>query len=688
MSAAGVTCSRTIGHARNLCSTALAIAGFLAATAALFAFSLDPAEGSRLTLPVLWTGAVSPVLPLLCAVLAMDTWSEERRTGRIETLLSLPVRERELVFGKFLGVFFMVFFSVVISLVADLAVLLVFSSTALDGVNPVSFLPALAALSMQGALYVSVSVALSAFVTSAVAAVTLSLAVVWAFPRGVWHALVSWFPSGSEAFGEFPLDAHAVDIAGGVVSSSVIAGYVIFIVAALFVADKAVFALRFSGKRSAAGRASTFFTMLLSVAVAVAATVLSVRLDLVFDLPFGNGSVRFSQRTRGILAESRGDIYVTCFVPRADRRFRSVAHFLRSFSRESLALGGARMSVSYVDPRWDIGESTRLTRNGVTAPSIVFSNRRRRVSVPLADGWGERSCASALLRLSVPPSRNAVYWTVGHGESSFSDYGPVGMSDIARELSRDGYRNFTIDLTGESKIPADCALIAVAGAKTEFSRTETARLDSFLRQGGRLLLMADGPESALLSTLIPSWGAIAKEVTAKPQRTLTGTDSVISEFGTHAVSCPLKGSQVVLERPVVFAPSAAAGGTAGADSIEFSPLALIDAYAPAVMLERGSGAGSDTAIRPTRIAVIGDATFVRNSQLESRANANRDLFINCVSYLSGSQAITQGGTDGELFVTGLDRRARLRYMYITSGAIPLALMSVMLFVVWRRRRRR
>lgn len=346
------------------------------------------------------------------------------------------------------------------------------------------------------------------------------------------------------------------------------------------------------------------------------------------------------------------------------------------------------MSLSYVDPRWDIGESARLTRNGVVAPSIVFSNRRRRVSVPLADGWGERSCSSALLRLSVPPSRNAVYWTVGHGESSFSDYGPVGMSDIARELSRDGYRNFTIDLTGEAKIPADCALIAVAGAKTEFSRTETSRLDSFLRQGGRLLLMADGPESALLSTLIPSWGAIAKEVTSKPQRTLTGTDSVISEFGTHAVSSPLKGSQVVLERPVVFAPSAAAGGTAGADSIEFSPLALIDVYAPAVMLERGSGAGSDTAIRPTRIAVIGDATFVRNSQLESRANANRDLFLNCVSYLSGSQAITQGGTDGELFVTGLDRRGRYRFMYVSAGAVPLALMFVMLFVVWRRRRRR
>lgn len=139
---------------------------------------------------------------------------------------------------------------------------------------------------------------------------------------------------------------------------------------------------------------------------------------------------------------------------------------------------------------------------------------------------------------------------------------------------------------------------------------------------------------------------------------------------------------------MLFAPSAAAGGTAGADTIDFSPLAFIDTYAPAVMLERGAGVGSDIAIRPTRIAVVGDSTFVRNSQLESRANANRDFFINCVSYLSGSLAITQGGTDGELFVTGLDRRVRLRYLYVTAGAVPLAVVFVMLFVVWRRRRRR
>lgn len=688
MSAVGITCSRTIGHARNLCSTALAVGGFLAASAALFAFSLDSAEGSRVSLPSLWAAAVSPVLPLLCAVLTMDVWSEERRTGRIEMLLTLPVRERELVLGKFFGAFSIAFSAVVISLVSGLVVLLSLSPSASDGVRVIAFLPALAALALQCALYVSVSSAISAFVTSSVAAVTLSSAAVWAVPRGVWMALVSWFPSGSGSFGDFPLDAHVVDMSGGVFSTSVAAFYLLSVLAALFIADKAVFSLRFRGGRAAGFRLSTFFTMLLALVLTAAASILAFRLDVTFDLPVGDEGVRFSQRTRGILAESRGDIYVTCFVPRADRRFRSVARLLRALSREALSVGGSRMSVSYVDSRWDVGESARLVRDGVASPAIVFSNRRRRVSVPLADGWGERSCASALLRLSVPPSRNAVYWTVGHGESSFADYGPAGMSDIARELSRDGYRNFTLDLTGEAKIPGDCALIAVAGAKSEFSRAEIARLDSYLRQGGRLLLLAEGQESALLSTLLPSWGAIVKEVAVKPDRTLTGTDSVISDFGPHPVSAPLKGAQVVLERPVLFTPSAAAGVTTGADSIEFSALAAVDSFAAAVMLERGSGAGVDTAIRPTRIALIGDATFVRNTQLESRANANRDLFLNCVSYLSGSHAITQGGADGGVFVTGLDRRERLRFLELAAVAVPLAVTVVLLFVVWRRRRRR
>lgn len=688
MSVQSVTCSRTIGQSRNLCSTALVIGAFLASSAALFSFSLDQAEGSRMALTSLWTLSVAPLLPFLCALLGMDCWSEDRRTGRIEMLLSLPVRERDLVIGKFFGVFFIALAAVVASLLIDVASLFFVAPEALQGVSLVNFIPALLALGLQCALYVSAVVAVSAFFVNAVASATVSLAVVWGIPHGVWYALVSWFPSGSGAFGEFPLDAHAVDIAGGVISLSVLTFYVLGVITALFIAVKAVFAVRFAGKGAFGRRFSTMTTVVLSAVVASLTIVLASRLDMKFDFPMGGGKVRFSQRTRDILAESRGDITITCLVSRGDRRFRSVSHLLRSLARESAAIGGSRIDVEYVDPRWDVGEAGRFVRDGVNPPALVFSNRRRRVTVGLADGWGERTCASALLRLTVPPSRNAVYWTSGHGESSFSDYGSSGMSDIARELSRDGYRNFTIDLASEAKIPSDCALIAVAGAKRDFSRAETARLDAYLRQGGRLMVLAEGSESALLSTLIPSWGAITKGVAGKPVRTLTGTDSVISEFGEHPVSAPLKGSQIVLERPVLFAPSGAAGFTTDADRIEFSSLADTESLSAAVMLERGSAVGSDIAIRPTRIAVIGDAAFVRNAQLETRANANRDFFLNCISYLSGSHALTSGGSDGELFVTGLDRRGRLRFLNVAAIAIPSAITLMMLLIVWRRRSRK
>ena len=86
--------------------------------------------------------------------------------------------------------------------------------------------------------------------------------------------------------------------------------------------------------------------------------------------------------------------------------------------------------------------------------------------------------------------------------------------------------------------------------------------------------------------------------------------------------------------------------------------------------------------------MIGDAAFVRNAQLETRANANRDFFLNCISYLSGSHALTSGGSDGELFVTGLDRRGRLRFLNVAAIAIPSAITLMMLLIVWRRRSRK
>ena len=689
MNAVVVTWRRTLGRARSLYATALAIGGFLAVAGAMFAFGLADAEGSRLPLSAVWALSVAPVLPALVAFLAMDVWSDERQSGRIDLLLTLAVRERDLVFGKFLGVWTMAMIAVLLFAVLSLACLLGFAPSALAGNALVGFLPSLLALAIQGALWCAASVALSAMCCHAAAAAFTSVVLTIALPRAVWAGLMAWSQEGRPAFGEMPLDAYVVDLASGLVPVGVCAVYLLGAAALLFVGTKFVAGLRLVGRGALACRLSTLFAVLLALVFAALAARLALRFDVTLDMS-GAQSAAFSARTRSILAESSGDITAICFLPRSDPRFREAGRMLRSLKRASQDVGGARFTIRFVDPRWDLGAAERLIRRGVAVESLVFEKGRKIVVLPFADGIGERVCAATVRRLSTPPPRRSICWTIGHGESSFDAYDAFGMSDIARDLSREGYVNDPIDLSTVHQIPRDCALVMVAGARDDFSRAELGLLDSYQRGGGRLLVLTSVARDGGLVSLLSSWGIRPQAIQAVAgAKTITGTDVVVSGFADHAISSSLRGLRIVLERPVSFAPSAAASGVGGADRIEFEPIARVGSTALAAAVERGAGAGADLAIRPTRIVAVGDAGFALNGQLSSRANANRDFFLNCVAYLAGTDA--PGGSDGVeagVLSSGMDRTARVRHALVSSAALPGAVFLVMIVATLRRRRRR
>jgi len=684
MSVVSVTWRRTVGRARSRFMSAFSAFGFLVAAGVLFAFNLAAAEGGQLPLAVVWATSVAPVLPALAAFLAMDVWSDERLTGRIDFLLSVAVKERSLTLGKFFGVLTMLLSLVALSLGVCVGVLAVLAPSALKDVSALSFAPGLFALCLQGVMWCALAVMASALTRHAAAAACATIALGVALPRGLWAALAMWAPAGRPAFGEMPLDAHALDMASGVVSTGTVTVYAVLTFIFLFIASKGVAAVRLVGRGARMVRVTTALAVVLSLVFAVLAILLALRLDVTLDLPVGSAATRFSPRMRSVLAESSGDMTITCFLSRSDSRFRQIGHFLRSLKREADAMGGVRLTIRFVDPRWDLGAAERLIRLGAKERSLVFEKARRFVALPLADGYGERICASTIRRLVLPPQRRNVYWTSGHGESAFDAYGTFGMSDIARELAREGYRNARIDLTGEAPIPGDCALILVAGAKEDFSRVELGRLDAYLKKGGRLLVLCSAEQGGV-SSLLPSWGLrpLAQPLTGV--RTLSGSDVIVSEFTDHAVSDPLKGAQVVLERPLSFAPSAATESGLGADRLEFAPLAKAGHLSVAAAVERGAGAKSDLAIRPTRIVAIGDTTFVMNGSLAARANANRDFFVNSVAFLSGTDASAASGIAADVLASGLDRAGRLRLGLVLAAWVPLGLLLVLLAAVWRRR---
>jgi hypothetical protein len=680
-----VTWARTVAQLVRSRAALLSVAAFLSAAAASLAFGLEASEGGPLPLGAVWALSVSPILPVLASLVSMDVWSEERRTHRIDILLSSSVRERDFVVGKFFGAWTFLVSAVLLSLVSSMAVLWFFAPSVFSGVALMGFIPALFILSLQGALWCAVSVMVSSFFRRVASSLCVSVILLTVLPRGIWAGLLAWSQEGRSIFGEMPVDAHALDFSSGAFSTGVILLYFISTALALFINSKVVSSLRLVGRGAAAFRFSSAVSVALAVVFCALCANLALRLDLKFNIPFGQLRNDFSERTRRILSECDGEITVTAYLPRSHRDFRPVGHFLRSLKREADSHGGAGIVLRFVDPRWDVAAAQRLVRRGVKEFSIVFEKGRRMTTVPLKEGFGERLCSSALQRVATPPVRRNIYWTVGHGECAGDDYGTFGMSDIARDLAREGYVNRKLDFSAGSNVPHDCAVLVVPGAKDDFSRLEIGMVESYLRQGGRLLVLASSADRGGVVSMLPGWGLRLMKVALADARTLSGEDVIVSDFSGHELSAPLKGSRLVLGKPVSFAPSAVADAGTEAGKIEFHPLAKVCDETVAAAVERGAIAGSDIAVRPTRIVAVGDASFVMNGMLSARANANRDFFLNCIAYLSGSGSFDTGGVEAGVLTSGMDRLERGRYLLFGSLIAPVAVFLTLLAIFGRRR---
>lgn len=686
MSPIRATMGRTVQLSRNFFSMAMLTSLFFAAAGILFAFNLESSEGSSISLPQVWAVSVAPFLPALAAFLAMGSWSDDIRSGRIDLLLSIPVCERDLVLGKFLGVWAVLAADTLAALVSAISILYFVSPAALTGVGLISFLPAIFGLMMQGALWCAVSVAISSFCRLGAVSACVSMALLAALPRALWHSLMLWAPQGRPAFGEMPLDAQIVDFASGVISLPLVVVYALAVSTALFIATQSITARRHCGGKSVSGRIGYWTVSALALTSLISAAMLVLRFNVAIDLPVGR-TAEFSPRMRHVLSESSGNVAVTCFLSRKDASFRSTAHFLRALKRQADVASGVNLVVRFVDPHWDCAAAERLIKLGAEENSIVFEKGHRFASLPIKDGLGDQIVASAIQRVTMPPQRRDIYWTYGHGEIGFDVYDTWGMSDIARELAREGYQNAKIDLAADEVIPADCALIIVAGAKNEFSRAELGRINAYLKSGGRMLVLLSAPGQGGVSSILPSWGIRPVESSFTGVKTLSGSDVIVSGFADHAISSALNGARIVLEKPLSFVSSGAAI-VAGADKIEFTPIASVASSAVVAAVERGGGAGSDLAIRPTRIVAIGDAGFVMNAHLASRGNANRDFFLNAIAYLSGTDVPGASGIESDLLVTGMDRGRRAKYIMISAVLFPLAVFAVLSLVVLRRRFRK
>jgi len=208
-------------------------AGFLLIMGIFFAFVIMQPLGSQTASlePVL--GSAPVILLLLAPALTMRLLAEETRSGTMELVLTSPVRDGEVVLGKYLASLLLFLFMLALTLVY-VVVLLRFGNPD-RGVLVSSYVGAV----LFGAAFLAVGVLASALTQNQIVAAVISLATLLALwlidifaslTRGVLADVLSYLS----------IIARYNDFMRGVISSQNVIYYLSVIAVALFLATRAL----------------------------------------------------------------------------------------------------------------------------------------------------------------------------------------------------------------------------------------------------------------------------------------------------------------------------------------------------------------------------------------------------------------------------------------------------------------
>ncbi len=161
----------------------------------------------------------------------------------------------------------------------------------------------------------------------------------------------------------------------------------------------------------------------------------------------------------------------------------------------------------------------------------------------------ENSVTQALLRLL--KGRKTLYFSVGHGELSFENTNPRGVSDLKKELERLFYQLQEINLEKEV-LPADAAALVILAPEKNLSETFKKKVWDYFASGGRLFVAFDPVQNADESQMLASYGLkMGAGIVHQEQNAIANVGSfVVSGFAPeespHAITKSMERSSPVM----------------------------------------------------------------------------------------------------------------------------------------------
>jgi ABC-type uncharacterized transport system involved in gliding motility auxiliary subunit len=305
-------------------------------------------------------------------------------------------------------------------------------------------------------------------------------------------------------------------------------------------------------------------------------------------------------------------------------------------------------------------------KHGVTSvPTVLIEYQGRTERSSTVDEQGITNA----LKKAVEGKAKKIYFVQGHGERDSALGDQNGYRGAAEALAQDNFEVAKVNLAQEAKIPDDATILAIAGPTIDYFGPEVEAVRTFLKRGGKLLLMIDPPKKdattqpTSLIALAREWGvALGNDMVLDPAARLSGMSEIVPVgapqehpitrgFGNIGTAYPMARSatpipggadgkfaqKVVESSPYSWAETDIKGlyatgkPTKDAAADTAGPVTLV-AAASAPAPEAPPGASPDAPTPETRVIVVGDSDFASNNALA--IGGNKDMFLNMANWLA------------------------------------------------------
>ncbi len=360
-----------------------------------------------------------------------------------------------------------------------------------------------------------------------------------------------------------------------------------------------------------------------------------------------------------------------------------------------------KFKYEFVDPEAQpaLAKKMGITRDG----TIVLQMGDQTVKVTDAT---EEDLTAGLVKL-LHPTKQVVYFLVGHGEHTPDKYGDSGYTFARRELQNKNYTVKVLTLAGKKEVPEDANVIIIAGPQKPLADSEVKLLKEYVDKGGSLVVMLEPPLSnpngkyPLVDYLQKEWHLILKPDIIIDPLANPATFIASYQYGYHEITRGLEGTATIFPTArSVQTQLPVPEGFNISTLVRSEPKSWAETNLVALQKKEQLKEDKDDIKGPVplaaallntktkaRIVVVGDSDFASNAYYAAYGNSN--FFLSIVDWAAKQQKLIHLNphqTTQRMII--LPRRDTLALLFLAYVIGLPALVLIAGAIVWANRKRR